>query len=64
MSGELPVGLQNNGRRLDDALVIAAAGAFDRIRPWADRRRFHFRRNFTERIAASSDRSRPRCGKP
>jgi aspartyl-tRNA(Asn)/glutamyl-tRNA(Gln) amidotransferase subunit A len=33
----LPVGLQIIGRRLEDALVLRAAAAFEAIRPWADR---------------------------
>jgi len=33
----LPVGLQIVGRRLDDALVVAAGAAFEAARPWADR---------------------------
>lgn len=35
--GGLPVGLQVVGRRLEDFTVLAAAGAFERVRPWADR---------------------------
>ncbi len=34
----LPVGLQIVGRRLEDALVLRAAAAFERLRPWAARR--------------------------
>jgi aspartyl-tRNA(Asn)/glutamyl-tRNA(Gln) amidotransferase subunit A len=34
----LPVGLQIVGRRLADETVLAAAGAFERIAPWRDRR--------------------------
>jgi aspartyl-tRNA(Asn)/glutamyl-tRNA(Gln) amidotransferase subunit A len=34
----LPVGLQIVGRRLEDALVLRAASAFERLRPWASRR--------------------------
>lgn len=34
----LPVGLQIVGRRLDDALVLRAAAAFEVLRPWAIRR--------------------------
>jgi len=34
----LPVGLQIIGRRLEDALVLRAAAAFEAIRPWAARR--------------------------
>jgi aspartyl-tRNA(Asn)/glutamyl-tRNA(Gln) amidotransferase subunit A len=34
----LPVGLQIVGRRLDDALVLRAAAAFEQRRPWAARR--------------------------
>jgi aspartyl-tRNA(Asn)/glutamyl-tRNA(Gln) amidotransferase subunit A len=33
----LPVGLQLVGRRLDDARLLAAAAAFERAAPWADR---------------------------
>jgi aspartyl-tRNA(Asn)/glutamyl-tRNA(Gln) amidotransferase subunit A len=33
-SGELPVGLQIVGRRLDDALVLRAAGAYERDHPF------------------------------
>ena len=34
----LPVGLQIVGRRLEDALVLRAAAAFEMLRPWAARR--------------------------
>ncbi|HEX4260133.1 MAG TPA: amidase family protein [Acetobacteraceae bacterium] len=34
----LPVGLQIVGRRFDDLGVLQAAAAFERARPWADRR--------------------------
>jgi len=34
----LPVGLQIVGRRLEDALVLRAAAAFEKLRPWAARR--------------------------
>jgi aspartyl-tRNA(Asn)/glutamyl-tRNA(Gln) amidotransferase subunit A len=34
----LPVGLQIVGRRLEDALVLRAAAAFEALRPWATRR--------------------------
>jgi aspartyl-tRNA(Asn)/glutamyl-tRNA(Gln) amidotransferase subunit A len=34
----LPVGLQIIGRRLEDALVLRAAAAFEALRPWAARR--------------------------
>jgi aspartyl-tRNA(Asn)/glutamyl-tRNA(Gln) amidotransferase subunit A len=34
----LPVGLQIVGRRLEDALVLSAAAAFEMLRPWATRR--------------------------
>jgi len=34
----LPVGLQFVGARLDDETVFAAAGAFERMAPWAGRR--------------------------
>lgn len=34
----LPVGLQIVGPRLDDLAVLQAAAAFERARPWADRR--------------------------
>ena len=40
-SAGLPVGLQIIGRRLDDALVIAAAAAFERVQPWSHRRPVH-----------------------
>lgn len=33
----LPIGLQLVGRRLDDARLLAAAAAFERAAPWADR---------------------------
>ena len=33
----LPVGLQIIGHRFADALVLAVAAAFERIRPWSDR---------------------------
>jgi aspartyl-tRNA(Asn)/glutamyl-tRNA(Gln) amidotransferase subunit A len=33
----LPVGLQIVGRRLDDALVLRAAAAYEAVRPWRDR---------------------------
>ena len=36
--GGLPVGLQIVGRRLEDALVLRAAAAFEALRPWATRR--------------------------
>lgn len=32
----LPVGMQIVGRRLDDASVLAASAAFERLRPWYD----------------------------
>lgn len=32
----LPVGLQLVGQRLDDATVLAAGAALERVRPWAD----------------------------
>ena len=32
----LPVGLQFVGRRLDDETVVAAAAAYERVRPWLD----------------------------
>lgn len=32
----LPVGMQVQGRRYADADVLAASGAFERLRPWAD----------------------------
>ena len=31
----LPVGLQIVGRRFDDATVLRASAAFERVRPWA-----------------------------
>ncbi len=34
----LPVGLQIVGRRFDDVTVLRAAAAFERVRPWADKR--------------------------
>jgi aspartyl-tRNA(Asn)/glutamyl-tRNA(Gln) amidotransferase subunit A len=34
----LPIGLQIVGRRNDDASVLRASAAFERARPWADRR--------------------------
>jgi aspartyl-tRNA(Asn)/glutamyl-tRNA(Gln) amidotransferase subunit A len=34
----LPVGLQIVGRRFADVAVLQAAAAFERLRPWADRR--------------------------
>ncbi len=34
----LPIGLQIVGRRFDDATVLRAAAAFERIRPWASQR--------------------------
>jgi aspartyl-tRNA(Asn)/glutamyl-tRNA(Gln) amidotransferase subunit A len=34
----LPVGLQIVGRRFADVTVLQAAAAFERLRPWADRR--------------------------
>ena len=37
-AGGLPVGLQIIGRRLEDALVMRAAAAFETLRPWAVRR--------------------------
>ena len=37
-AGGLPVGLQIIGRRLEDALVLRAAAAFETLRPWAVRR--------------------------
>jgi aspartyl-tRNA(Asn)/glutamyl-tRNA(Gln) amidotransferase subunit A len=37
-SDSLPIGLQVVGRRFDDALVLRAAGAFERIQPWAAKR--------------------------
>ena len=36
--GGLPVGVQIVGRRLDEVTVLQAAAAFERVRPWADRR--------------------------
>jgi amidase/aspartyl-tRNA(Asn)/glutamyl-tRNA(Gln) amidotransferase subunit A len=33
---DLPVGMQIVGRRLDDASVLAASAAFERLRPWYD----------------------------
>ena len=37
-SGGLPVGLQIVGRRLADLGVLRAAAAFEKARPWADKR--------------------------
>jgi hypothetical protein len=37
-SSGLPVGLQIVGRRLEDALVLRAAAAFEALRPWSARR--------------------------
>jgi aspartyl-tRNA(Asn)/glutamyl-tRNA(Gln) amidotransferase subunit A len=37
-AGGLPVGLQIVGRRLEDALVLRAAAAFEAARPWGSRR--------------------------
>ncbi len=34
----LPIGLQIVGRRFDDVTVLRASAAFERARPWADRR--------------------------
>ena len=34
----LPVGIQIIGRRLEDALVLRAAAAFEMVRPWAANR--------------------------
>ncbi len=34
----MPVGLQIVGRHLDDALVLRASAAFERVRPWSHRR--------------------------
>ncbi len=34
----LPIGLQIVGRRFDDATVLRAAAAFERARPWADKK--------------------------
>jgi Asp-tRNA(Asn)/Glu-tRNA(Gln) amidotransferase A subunit family amidase len=36
MADGLPVGLQIIGPRFDDERVMAASGAFERVRPWAD----------------------------
>ena len=32
----LPVGMQIVGRRFDDAAVLAASAAIERVRPWHD----------------------------
>lgn len=37
-SGGMPIGLHIVGRRLDEETVIAASAAFERVRPWSDRR--------------------------
>jgi aspartyl-tRNA(Asn)/glutamyl-tRNA(Gln) amidotransferase subunit A len=37
-TGGLPVGLQIVARRLEDALVLRAAAAFEALRPWTSRR--------------------------
>jgi aspartyl-tRNA(Asn)/glutamyl-tRNA(Gln) amidotransferase subunit A len=37
-SNNLPAGLQIVGRRFDDVTVLCASAAFERVRPWADRR--------------------------
>jgi len=37
-SGGLPIGLQIIGRRFDEATMLALAAAYERERPWADRR--------------------------
>ena len=34
----LPIGLQIIGRRFEDATVLRASAAFERARPWSDRR--------------------------
>ena len=34
----LPIGLQIVGRRFDDVTVLRASAAFERIRPWRERR--------------------------
>jgi aspartyl-tRNA(Asn)/glutamyl-tRNA(Gln) amidotransferase subunit A len=36
--GGLPIGLQIVGRRFDDVTVLRASAAFERARPWVDRR--------------------------
>ena len=36
-AGGLPLGLQIIGRRFDDATVLRAAAAYERVAPWADR---------------------------
>jgi Asp-tRNA(Asn)/Glu-tRNA(Gln) amidotransferase A subunit family amidase len=36
--GGLPIGLQIVGRRFDDATVLRASAAFERVRPWASER--------------------------
>ena len=37
-SDGMPIGLHIVGRRLDEENVIAASAAFERVRPWSDRR--------------------------
>ena len=37
-SDGMPIGLHIVGRRLDEETVIAASAAFERVRPWSDRR--------------------------
>jgi aspartyl-tRNA(Asn)/glutamyl-tRNA(Gln) amidotransferase subunit A len=35
---ELPIGLQIVGRRFEDATVLRASDAFEKLAPWAQRR--------------------------
>ncbi|HWN14385.1 MAG TPA: amidase family protein, partial [Candidatus Dormibacteraeota bacterium] len=35
---ELPIGLQIVGRRFEDATVLRASAAFEKLAPWAQRR--------------------------
>jgi aspartyl-tRNA(Asn)/glutamyl-tRNA(Gln) amidotransferase subunit A len=37
-SDNLPIGLQIVGRRLEDATVLRASAAFERLQPWAHRK--------------------------
>ena len=46
MADGLPVGMQIIGRRYADADVLAASGAFERLRPWQDTYEICARRSF------------------